>query len=115
MRRWNGSPLTELPWGHTDVVARNLRNEPGIEKMQNGMVYPTNVEIHGHAFGCSTRFDELVLILGSQEPEEIPGRIHKGVHSISLALSLCTTFLDRGSSSIPRLQPKGCLWVVLKR
>ena len=54
------------------------------------MFFPSNVQIHWHVLVGSVKWEWRLRVMGVQIPQEVPRRIHEGVHCICLSLCWCT-------------------------
>ena len=68
----------------------NISNKELIYIPNLTMFFPPNVQIHWHVLVGSVGWEWRLRVMGVQIPQEVPRRIHEGVHCICLSLRWCT-------------------------
>ncbi len=83
-REQTGEGLAEL--GRSDAhIAQGPREEAGIEQVQDGVLDAADVLVDRHPTGHQLRVERPVGGPRVAEAQEVPRRIHEGVHGVGLA------------------------------
>src|SRR5262245_5166320 len=70
-----------VEWKHPHVV-EHLREKAGVNEVHVGVLASSNVLVNGKPTGGQRWVESFSLIPGIQVAEEVPGRVHEGVHGV---------------------------------
>ena len=71
-------------------ITNNFREETRIQQVQNRMFHATHVHIDRAPFPDRLRVERTISVAGRNIAQEVPGRIHEGIHRVGIAAGALT-------------------------
>ena len=95
-------PLVIIPWVKrrlkgssklmTPIVLEDLRDEPGIKQMKDGVLHPADILVHGKPVIGGFGVEGGLVVFGGDIAQEIPAGIHESIHGVRFPPGLRPAF-----------------------